>query len=123
MCSWKIHLLSLPVFSSPLKHFCRTDATQTDSFAYILFNLENLKLCNLNLGNSISKAWEDRYSHAILIPWGINFSNFKIFGVYKQHNSGLFHQLPRSPSHAKNSHPGQEVLTRPRSPSQAKKSQ
>ena len=56
-------------------------------------------------------------------------SNFNISGVYIQHNSSLYHQLPRSPSHAKKSQPGQEVSeiqevpARPRSSSQAKKFQ
>ena len=46
ICSRKIHLLSLALSSSPLKNFCRTDVTQTDSFAYILFNLGNSNFVN-----------------------------------------------------------------------------
>ena len=93
---------------------------------------------------------ENRYSHAVLIPWGVidygkmniptlfkfpkfeftkfKFTNFIIIGISSiiQDCSISCQKVParsRSPSQAKKSLPGQEVQARPRSPSQVKKSQ
>ena len=91
------------------------------------FRISNFKCPIKSAGKYIFPRYSNFKFH--ISNFIFQISNFNISGVYIQHNSSLYHQLPRSPSHAKKSQPGQEVSesqevpARPRSSSQAKKFQ